>query len=140
MERVKNQIIKKLVLLVLLFVSMTTSAQVIKFRTVAYAENKYNYYTQKWSGWSDWEKSNMLLTFDLKNDCITVYSPVTQIYRIYKAEESYYDSDGDFNMPFRFIDQDGDNGVLKLLQRVSGSSEIYIEFLNVRWCYKVIKL
>lgn len=140
MERVKNQIIKKLVLLVLLFVSMTTSAQVIKFRTVAYAENKYNYYTQKWSGWSDWEKSNMLLTFDLKNDRITVYSPVTQIYRIYKAEESYYDSDGDFNMPFRFIDQDGDNGVLKLLQRVSGSSEIYIEFLNVRWCYKVIKL
>lgn len=140
MERVKNQIIKKLVLLVLLFVSVTTSAQVIKFRTVAYAENKYNYYTQKWSGWSDWEKSNMLLTFDLKNDRITVYSPVTQIYRIYKAEESYYDSDGDFNMPFRFIDQDGDNGVLKLLQRVSGSSEIYIEFLNVRWCYKVIKL
>lgn len=140
MERVKNQIIKKLVLLVLLFVSMTTSAQVIKFRTVAYAENKYNYYTQKWSGWSDWEKSNMLLTFDLKNDRIIVYSPVTQIYRIYKAEESYYDSDGNFNMPFRFIDQDGDNGVLKLLQRVSGSSEIYIEFLNVRWCYKVIKL
>lgn len=140
MERVKNQIIKKLVLLVLLFVSMTTSAQVIKFRTVAYAENKYNYYTQKWSGWSDWEKSNMLLTFDLKNDRIIVYSPVTQIYRIYKAEESYYDSDGDFNMPFRFIDQDGDNGVLKLLQRISGSSEIYIEFLNVRWCYKVIKL
>ena len=140
MERVKNQIIKKLVLLVLLFVSMTTSAQVIKFRTVAYAENKYNYYTQKWSGWSDWEKSNMLLTIDLQNDLVTIYSPVTQVYRIYRAEESYYDSDGDFNMPFRFIDQDGDNGVLKLLQRVSGSSEIYIEFLNVRWCYKVIKL
>lgn len=140
MERVKDQIIKKLVLLVLLFVSMTTSAQVIKFRTVAYAENKYNYYTQKWSGWSDWEKSNMLLTIDLQNDLVTIYSPVTQVYRIYKAEEGYYDSDGDFNMPFRFIDQDGDNGVLKLLQRVSGSSEIYIEFLNVRWCYKVIKL
>lgn len=140
MEIVKNQMITKLVMLLLLFVSLPATAQVIKFRTAAYAENKYNYYTQKWSGWSDWEKSNMLLTIDLQNDLVTIYSPVTQVYRIYKAEESYYDSDGDFNLPFKFIDQDGDKGTLKLLQRTSGSFEIYIEFLNVRWCYRVIRL
>lgn len=140
MEIVKNRMITKLVILLLLFVSLPATAQVIKFRTAAYAENKYNYYTQKWSGWSDWEKSNMLLTIDLQNDLVTIYSPVTQVYRIYKAEESYYDSDGDFNLPFKFIDQDGDKGTLKLLQRTSGSFEIYIEFLNVRWCYRVIRL
>nr|DAT77743.1 MAG TPA: hypothetical protein [Caudoviricetes sp.] len=140
MERVKCKILKRLVLLLLLFIGVSASAQVIKFRTVAYAENKYNYYTQKWSGWSNWEKSNMLLTIDLQNDLIAVYSPVTQIYKIYKAEESYYDSDGDFNLPFKFIDQDGDRGTLRLLQRASGSSEVYIEFLNIRWCYKVLRL
>lgn len=140
MERVKNQIFKRLALLLLVFISLSASAQVAKFRTVAYAENRYNYYTQKWSGWSDWEKSNMLLTIDLGKDLITVYSPVTQIYRIYKAGDSYYDSDGDLNLPFKFIDQDGDRGTLRLLQRASGSSEVYIEFLNIRWCYKVLRL
>lgn len=140
MEHVKCQFFKKLIVLLLLFVSISASAQVIKFRTVAYAENIYSYYYQKWSGWSDWKKSNMLLTVDTQNDLITVYSPVTQVYKIYKAEESYYDSDGDFNLPFKFIDQDGDRGTLRLLQRASGSSEVYIEFLNIRWCYKVLRL
>lgn len=140
MEHVKCQFFKKLIVLLLLFVSISASAQVIKFRTVAYAENKYSYYTQKWSGWSDWEKSDMLLTIDIQNDVVTVYSPVTQIYKVYKSEKSYYDSDGDLNLLFKFIDQDGDRGTLRLLQRTSGSSEIYIEFLNIRWCYKVTRL
>lgn len=140
MELVKNQMIKKLLLLVFLFIGVSVSAQVIKFRTVAYSENRYDFNLQRWNGWSDWEKSNMLLTVDLQNDVIKVYSPTPQIYRVYESGESYYDSDGDLNILFNFIDQDYDKGVVRLLQRRSGSSEIYIEFLNVRWCYRVLRL
>lgn len=140
MELVKNQMIKKLLLLVFLFMGVSVSAQVIKFRTVAYSENRYDFNLQRWNGWSDWEKSNMLLTIDLQNDVIKVYSPTPQIYKVYESGESYYDSDGDLNMLFNFIDQDYDKGAVRLLQRRSGSSEIYIEFLNVRWCYRVLRL
>lgn len=140
MELVKNQMIKKLLLLVFLFIGVSVSAQVIKFRTVAYSENRYDFNLQRWNGWSDWEKSNMLLTVDLQNDVIKVYSPTPQIYKVYESGESYYDSDGDLNILFNFIDQDYDKGVVRLLQRRSGSSEIYIEFLNVRWCYRVLRL
>lgn len=140
MELVKNQMIKKLLLLVFLFMGVSVSAQVIKFRTVAYSENRYDFNLQRWNGWSDWEKSNMLLTVDLQNDVIKVYSPTPQVYKVYESGESYYDSDGDLNMLFNFIDQDYDKGVVRLLQRRSGSSEIYIEFLNVRWCYRVLRL
>lgn len=140
MEFVKNQMIKKLLLLVFLFIGVSVSAQVIKFRTVAYSENRYDFNLQRWNGWSDWEKSNMLLTVDLQNDVIKVYSPTPQIYKVYESGESYYDSDGDINILFNFIDQDYDKGVVRLLQRRSGSSEIYIEFLNVRWCYRVLRL
>ena len=140
MELVKNQMIKKLLLLVFLFMGVSVSAQVIKFRTVAYSENRYDFNLQRWNGWSDWEKSNMLLTIDLQNDVIKVYSPTPQIYKVYESGESYYDSDGDLNILFNFIDQDYDKGVVRLLQRRSGSSEIYIEFLNVRWCYRVLRL
>lgn len=136
----KNQMIKKLLLLLVVFISLPISSQVLRYKTVAYAANQYDYYTKKWSGWSSWEGSDMLLTIDLQNDIVTIYSPVTQVYKIYKAEESYYDSDKDLNMPFKFIDQDGDRGTLRLLQRATGSSEIYIEFSNVRWCYRVLKL
>lgn len=135
-----KQTIKTLLLILVLFISLPISSQILKYKTVAYATNQYNYYTKKWSGWSSWEDSSMLLTMDLQNDIVTIYSPVTQVYKIYKAEESYYDADKDLNIPFKFIDQDGDRGTLKLLQRASGSSEVYIEFLNVRWCYRVIKI
>ena len=103
MELVKNQMIKKLLLLVFLFMGVSVSAQVIKFRTVAYSENRYDFNLQRWNGWSDWEKSNMLLTIDLQNDVIKVYSPTPQIYKVYESGESYYDSDGDLNILFNFI-------------------------------------
>lgn len=140
MKQFKSKMIKGVLMLVLLFVCTAINAQVLQFKTTSYAENRYNYTTQKWSGWSRWEPSNMLLTIDLNSDIITVYSPKTQIYVIYKAEASYTDSDGDLHVPFKFIDQDGDRGTIKLLQRKSGSSEVYIEFSNIRWCYQVIRL
>lgn len=140
MKQFKSKMIKGVLMLVLLFVCTAINAQVLQFKTTSYAENRYNYATQKWSGWSRWEPSNMLLTIDLNSDIITVYSPKTQIYVIYKAEASYTDSDGDLHVPFKFIDQDGDRGTIKLLQRKSGSSEVYIEFSNIRWCYQVIRL
>lgn len=138
MERAK--IVKNLIVLMLLCISTSVSAQVINFKTIAYAENQYNYYTEEWSGWSEWQPSDIPLTIDLQNDMVSIYSRVTQIYRIYKAEDSYYDSDGDLNAVFKFIDQDGDRGTMKLLQRTSGSSEIYIQFANVSWCYRVVRL
>lgn len=140
MERVKSKLLRVLFLVSFLVFSISAFAETYRFRTVSYAENIYNYNTQRWTGWSSWQKSNMLLIMDTTNGVVTIYSPVTQIYKIYASEESYYDSDGDLHMPFKFVDQDFDRGTIKLLQRKSGSSEVYIEFANVRWCYRVIRL
>lgn len=123
-----------------LICSVSSFGQILKFRTVAYAYNSYNSYTNRWTGWSDWEGSNMLLTINLNTDVVTIYSPTTQIYSIYEPEGEYYDSDGDYNLVFKFVDQDYDIGNLRLLQRTSGASEIYIEFNNVRWCYRVKRI
>lgn len=122
------------------FVSAVCSAQVLNFKTTAYASTTYNSYYQKWNKWSSWEDSDMLLTINLNNDRVTIYSPVTQLYVIYKHVGNYYDSDGDYNMVFKFIDQDSDYGTMRLLQRTSGASEIYVEFANVKWCYRVIRI
>lgn len=131
---------KKLILIIV-FITMSIGymfSQVLNFKTTAFATNKYTSYG--WTGWSKWESSNMLVTFDLDNDLVTIYSPSTQIYGIYQSLGNYYDSDGDYNMVFKFIDQDYDYGTMRLLQRTNGASEIYIEFANIKWVYRVIRM
>lgn len=125
---------KKFIILLLLFVSIPTFGQVLTYNTTAYA-SKVN-----GQSWSAWQSSDMRLVIDMNNDIVTIYSPHIQIYSIYQNVSNYYDSDGDCNMVFRFRDQDGDYGTLRLLQRLNGASEVYIEFSNIRWCYRVIRI
>lgn len=132
--------IKILLCVILLSINIGAFSQVFNFRTTMFSINEYNNYTQEWNGWSIWEYSNLLLVIDLDTDIITIYSPVIQIYKIYEFTKTFIDSDGDTHIIYRFIDQDGDYGTLKLLQRLSGSSEVYIEFSNIAWCYKVSRL
>lgn len=133
--------IKKFMLIICLFlISDLSFSQIINFRTVVFSCNIYEYSLHKWTGWSSWEDSNILITMDFSSDLVTIYSPSIQIYKVYTSSGNYYDSDGDFHILFQFIDQDGDEGTMRLLQRTSGQSEIYIEFKNVKWCYRVIRL
>ena len=132
---------KKFIILLLVIISAIAAySQTIYLKTTAYTIRHYNYTYSRWNSWSDWQSSDMLVTFDLDNDIVKIYSPKTQIYAIYSAGEPYYDSDGDFNMEFKFIDQDYDSGTMCLLQRQSGASEIYIRFANMQWCYRVRRL
>lgn len=135
-----NKKLRSVLLIILLLISIASYSQSLSYRTTAFTCNIYNSSTLRWSGWNEWESSDMLLVIDIDTDIVTIYSPVIQVYRIYKFEKNYYDSDGDLNMVFRFIDQDNDLGILRLMQRVSGESEVYIEFSNVRWCYRVLRL
>lgn len=127
-----------LTLLVLVIAAITVSAQVINFETTSYTYKTYNGYS--WSKWAPYQSSDMLVTMDIDRDLVIIYSPRTQIYKIVNYSGTYTDNDGDSTMEFRFIDQDNDRGVLRLVQRRSGKSEIYIDFANITWCYSVIRL
>lgn len=140
LKKLSMENVKRLFIVLLIVITMPVSAQVIQFKTTAYTENRYNYTSKKWTGWGSWKSSNMLLTMDLQNDIIIIYSPKIQMYKIYEAMEGYYDSDGDYNWILKFIDQDNDRGAIRLLQRKSGASEFYVEFLNIKWCYRVRRI
>lgn len=130
---------KRLLLAMLLcIISITSFAQVINFETTSYTYKTYNGYS--WSKWAPYEHSSMLLTMDMDRDLVTIYSPRTQIYKIIDYVGVYTDNDGDAVMEFKFIDQDNDRGTLRLMQRRSGKSEVYIQFANVVWVYSVIRL
>lgn len=122
----------------MLFISMTVSAQVINFRTTSYTSKEYTPYG--WTDWRPYQSSNMLLVIDIDRDLVTIHSPKIQRYKIIEYEGTYTDYDGDQTMQYRFIDNDGDLGVMRLMQRRNGKSEVYIQFANIIWVYSVIRL
>lgn len=129
---------RTLLAMLLCIISITSFAQVINFETTSYTYKTYNGYS--WSNWAPYAHSSMLLTMDIDRDLVIINSPKTQIYRIIDYSGMYTDRDGDSTAEFKFIDQDGDRGTMRLMQRRSGKSEIYIQFANVIWVYSVIRL
>ena len=130
---------KKLLLAMLLCViSITSFAQVINFETTSYTYKEYT--SRGWTKWAPYEHSSMLLTMDMNRDLVIIYSPKTQIYKIVNYSGAYTDNDGDATIEFKFIDQDGDRGTMRLMQRTNGKSEVYIQFANIIWVYSVIRL
>ena len=131
---------KKYLLILLCFISISGYAQVQWYRTTQYAEatiinNRYY--------WGDWESSNMRLCIDIGNDQIIVYSPRTQIYQVYGVYNNgqpYVDDSGGTNIKFYVIDQDYDRGNIRLRVEKNGNSQIYIDFSNVAWVYNVVRI
>lgn len=130
---------KKLLLVLLgIFLYIGARADVVyEFRTVGFASRFYNEQMQYWDDWSDVEPSDMRLIINDTYNIVIIYSPQIQTYKITEHMNNFYDADGDYNMVYKFIDQDGDRGTMKLLMRANGQSEIYIMFNNVKWCYIV---
>ena len=130
---------KKYLLILLCFISISGYAQVQWYRTTQYAEatiiNNCYY-------WGDWESSNMRLCIDIDNDRIIVYSPriqIYQVYGVYNNGQPYVDDSGGTNIKFYVIDQDYDRGNIRLRVEKNGNSQIYIDFSNVAWVYNVVR-
>lgn len=117
--------------------AFSASAEIISFRTTSYTYKTYD--GRRWSNWAPYQSSNMLITFDFNNDVVTILSPRIQRYRILSYLGTTTDRDGDKTLKYDFLDQDGDYGVMRLVERVSGKCEIYIDFRNVIWVYSVIR-
>lgn len=130
--------IKKLLFILLLFVALPSqiSAQVSKFRATAYCS--------KFPGdrtYSDWEESNVLITIDIADERIKIYSKLNQIYDIVNYDEVYEDSDGDSVLMLYCVDADGTECRIRLIVRHdTGSSELYCDYSDVSWVYQVRKL
>lgn len=128
---------KYLILFLMMFSFVSTYAQTQWYNTTAFAQAQVydgRYY------WGEWERSNMLISIDITNDIIKVFSPVTQIYRVYGTANNgnvYYDKDGGQNVKFYVIDQDYDKGEIRLRVERNGNSQIYIDFADIAWVYNV---
>lgn len=113
-----------------------SNAQTYYYKTYEFAI-KYKGSNGVWGNWSNWEKSNMVLTIDLDTDVITVYSEKRQVYRVLEAMGTYTDESQGRQTKFYVIDQDGDLGYVRLRIEKNGNSQVYIDFNDVMWVYNV---
>jgi hypothetical protein len=92
----KNKYFKTLVLLItfLLTISISATGQVRKFKSTSYSY-MYKINEYRWSDWSESTESSVLITLDLNNERITIYSATKQVYDIAEYEGETTDDDGD---------------------------------------------
>ena len=117
--------------------SINSNAQTYYYKTYQFA---IKYKTSSgWSNWSDWQKSNMKMKIDLDDDMIVIYSEKLQVYRVIEGMGTYTDESGGRQTKFYVVDQDGDNGYVRLRIERNGNSQVYIDFGDVMWVYNVVR-
>lgn len=114
------------------------NAQVYRYKTTKFAMKQV--VNGRWTDWSKWEDSNILITIDWTNDMVKIYSPVEQTYYLTRFVGEYKDESDGVQYEFYFIDQDGDKGALRLRIEKNGSSQLYVDFANLMWVYVVRKI
>lgn len=131
---------KFLIVMLLSFVGLFTSAESLWFRAYNYAiKYKTEYNRNNSSGWSAYEKCNVNIEFKMDEDMIIIYSNKTQIYAIYEDAGEYTDREGGKQQGYYVIDQDYDKGMIRLRIARDGTSQLYVDFNDVGWVYNVVR-
>jgi hypothetical protein len=139
----KNKYFKTLVLLItfLLTISISATGQVRKFKSTSYSY-MYKINEYRWSDWSESTESSVLITLDLNNERITIYSATKQVYDIAEYEGETTDDDGDDFFSFFCVNNEGLTCRVRLakLNSQGGRNQFYIDFSDMRWVYNVYTL
>jgi hypothetical protein len=134
---------KKLLFAILFtLLANTLIAQVTKFKSTSYAFKTKNEYTKKWSKWSAFEETEVLITIDLTNERIRIFSKKEQVYDIIKYYDKETDSDGDETLQFLCVNEDGLKCFVRfvVLNSQNGKRQLYVDFADMMWVYNIYKL
>ncbi len=134
---------KKLLFAILFtLLANTLIAQVTKFKSTSYASKTKNEYTKKWSKWSAFEETEVLITIDLTNERIRIFSKKEQVYDIIKYYDKETDSDGDETLQFLCVNEDGIKCFVRfvVLNSQNGRRQLYVDFADMMWVYNIYKL
>ncbi|MFN5911634.1 MAG: hypothetical protein ACK45H_09890 [Bacteroidota bacterium] len=87
--------------------------------------------------YSDWEETTVLITIDMDQQRIKIYSKVPQVYDVVSFDEAYEDEDGDTVFNMYCVDDEGIECRLRLISRTSGNAELYCDYSDLSWVYSI---
>lgn len=134
--------LKNLIITPLLIISINALSQVTKFKTTSFSIKSKNEYTEKWTKWSEAEDVEILITFDLTNERIKIFSKEEQEYDIIKYFDKKIDEDGDETIKLQCVNEDGLKCIVRIVVLNSnyGQRQLYIDFADIMWVYDINKL
>ncbi|WP_027880306.1 hypothetical protein [Mesoflavibacter zeaxanthinifaciens] len=127
-----------LTLSVILFFTLNSSAQVLKFRTTEIAI-KLLQENGEWAEWSEWEDSNSLVSFNTELERITIYGEPNRTFDIISSEEKV-DEDGDTVFIMNCLGANENECVFKIVKLKNGNVQFYIYYSEAIIVYNVIVL
>jgi hypothetical protein len=115
--------------------------QVYKLKSTSLS-SKHKINEIKWSEWSDATETSVLITFDLTNGRITIYSKETQVYDVAEYEGKTTDKDGDDIYSYYCIDKDGSKCRVKWVKLHSQNErmQMYVYYGDMSWLYNIYSL
>ena len=126
---------KKLILTLLACLCCGIAEAESLFYRASFFAYKYVDDDNHWNEWSDWEPSKIVLSIDTDKETITIYSEQEQRYIILDRGEDDKDAAGGEQVEFSVVDQDGDNGVIRVRAQKNSVLQLYVEFNNIMWVY-----
>ena len=137
----KKHLKLSLTILSLFFASVTLS-QVTKFRTTSLSMKTKNERTKQWNKWSEPEKVDVLITIDIENNRIKIFSKGEQVYDIIQYYEKETDNEGDETLQFQCVNEDGLKCFVRfvVLNSREGKRQLYVDFADIMWVYNIYKL
>lgn len=125
---------KKLIFALLACLCIGTAEAESLFYRASYFAYKF-VENDHWNEWSDWEPSKIVLSIDTDKETITIYSEQEQRYIILDRGDEDKDAAGGEQVEFSVVDQDGDNGVIRVRAQKNSVLQLYVEFNNIMWVY-----
>lgn len=120
-------------LLIFIFSICSIKAQTYKYYTTCFAYKYYENY--RWTDWSDWKPSHMLVVISLDRNIINIYSDTMQEYDIYEYNGEENDRDGGTSLLFNCVNEDGLRCQVRLRIQSDGSKQLYVDFNDCMWVY-----
>lgn len=128
---------KYLILLLMSLMTLSVFADTYKYKATNFAYKIKNDYG-RWTDWSDWERSSVLIVISLDRETINVYSDTPQEYDIYDYGENWErDNDGGETWTLKCVNADGLRCEIRLRKQRDGQLQMYVDFSDAMWVYSI---
>lgn len=129
-------------LLWLVTLSTNLKADVIKCKGYGFSYQYTNPKTGYTGPWATWTETDILITIDIENERIRIFSENEQDYNIIQFLGEKIDRDGDKIMRFVCVNEDGKKCNIRIVKLLSkdGTSQLYVDFSNITWVYNFYRI
>lgn len=133
---------KKTLLILGLLIGLYSQSFTQIYNYTAYSFNwKYkNESRDYWYDWQGWTTCDIDIIINANDNKVKIFSEKYQEYKILIFQGNETTIEGDEISAFYCVDLRGTTCRIRLVSRQSGSSEIYIDYNDMKWVYSVISI